>query len=205
MKIAVIGSGNIGGRLASVWASKGHRVYLGTRNPGEERIKRLIAENTSELSAHPISEAAKEASTILLAVPASIAYTVAQQLGDVRGKVIIDAMNAVFRKPEPYGKTSEAIIAATGSDHIVKCFNSIGAENMDNPVYGVTTADMFLCGKYAEDKAVVTKLAEDCGFTVYDIGGLDKEPLTEQLAVLWGSLAFGAGLGRNIAFKILKR
>jgi predicted dinucleotide-binding enzyme len=195
MDIAVIGSGNIGGRLATVWALKGHRVILGTRNPAEEKIKKLIASNPTKISAE----------VILLAVPASNAYAVSKQLGEVKGKVIIDAMNAVFRKPEPYTRTSEAITAATGSDHIVKCFNSVGAENIDNPVYGNDRADMLLCGNYASDKAIVRKLAEDCGFNVYDIGGLDKEPLTEQTALLWASLATGAGLGRNIAFKVLRR
>jgi hypothetical protein len=40
---------------------------------------------------------------------------------------------------------------------------------------------------------------------VYDIGNIEKEAVTENAAVLWGSLASGAGLGRNIAFKVLKR
>jgi predicted dinucleotide-binding enzyme len=205
MNIAVIGSGNIGGRLAAVWASKGHSVFLGTRNAAEEKIKKLIAKFPDKISAHSIEEASRSASVILLAVPASLAHPVSLQLGDVKGKVIIDAMNAVFRKPDPYNATSEAVKAATGSDHIVKCFNSIGAENMDNPIYGNEHADMFLCGNHPEDKTIVKQFAEECGFSVYDIGGLDKEPLTENLALLWGSLAFGGGLGRNIAFKVLRR
>jgi hypothetical protein len=48
-------------------------------------------------------------------------------------------------------------------------------------------------------------LAEDWGFRVFDIGNIGKEAITENAAVLWGSLATGAGLGRNIAFKVLKR
>jgi predicted dinucleotide-binding enzyme len=205
MNIAVIGTGNIGGRLAKVWAAKGHRIFLGTRNLLDVKVVNLVAAHPENISAHSLEDAAQRAEVILLAVPASAAFETAKQLGDMRGKIIIDAMNAVFRKPEPYSRTSEAIIAASGDDHIVKCFNWIGAENMDNPVYGNQVADMILCGNYVKDKAVVRQLAEDCGFNVYDIGDLDKELLTEQGALLWGSLAFGAGLGRNIAFKILKR
>jgi hypothetical protein len=51
----------------------------------------------------------------------------------------------------------------------------------------------------------VKQLAEECGFNVYDIGGLDKEDLTESAAGLWGSLVRNTGLGRKIAFKILRR
>ncbi len=205
MTIAVIGTGNIGGRLAAVWASKGHRVILGTRDPSSEKLRPLIAQYPERITAAPVREAAAASEVILLAVPASSAHAVARELGDVSGKVLIDAMNAVFRKPEPYARTSEAVAAATGSDHIVKCFNSIGAENMDDPHYGDLNADMFLCGNHAKDKQTVRQLAEECGFTVYDVGGLEKEPLLENLAVLWGSLAMGAGLGRNIAFKVLRR
>lgn len=205
MNIAIIGTGNIGGRLAKAWASKDHRIFLGTRNPSEEKIKNIIASNSKNISAHSPHEAARQADIILMALPASAAFEGTKQLGDIKGKLVIDAMNAVFRKPDGYNKTSDAIMAASENDHIVKCFNWIGAENMDNPHYGNEVADMILCGNHVEDKTVVKKLAEDCGFNVYDIGGLDKEPITEQAALLWGSLAFGAGLGRNIAFKILKR
>ena len=205
MNIAIIGTGNIGGRLAKAWANKDHRIFLGTRNPGEEKIKKIIATHPDKITAHSLKEAVGQAAVILVALPASMAFDGTKQLGDIKGKIIIDAMNAVFRKPDGYNGTSEAIMAASGNDHIVKCFNWIGAENMDNPHYGNEVADMILCGNYTEDKSIVKKLAEDCGFNVYDIGGLDKEPITEQAALLWGSLAFGAGLGRNIAFKILKR
>ncbi|NUN69471.1 MAG: NAD(P)-binding domain-containing protein [Bacteroidetes bacterium] len=205
MTIAVIGTGNIGGRLAAVWASNGHRIILGTRDPASEKVRALIAKHPERISAASVLEAAAASSVVLLAVPASTAHAVARELGDVTGKILIDAMNAVFRRPEPYARTSEAIRAASGSDHIVKCFNSVGAENMDDPRYGGQTADMFLCGDHSEDKKVVRTLAEECGFTVYDVGGLEKEPLLENLAALWGSLAMGAGLGRNIAFKVLRR
>jgi predicted dinucleotide-binding enzyme len=205
MNIAVIGTGNIGARLAKVWAGKGHRVFLGTRNVNEEKIVALVGINPTCITAHSPADAAQRADVILLAVPASIAFNAVRELGNVKGKIIIDAMNAVFRKPEPYNKTSEAIIAASGSDHIVKCFNWIGAENMDNPYYGHEVADMVLCGNHSEDKKIVRQLAEDCGFRVFDIGTIEKEAITENAAVLWGSLASGAGLGRNIAFRILKR
>jgi predicted dinucleotide-binding enzyme len=205
MNIAIIGTGNIGGRLARAWANKGHRIFLGTRNIDGEKIATLVASNPTNISSHTTAEAARRADVILLAVPASAAFDTVKQLGNVEGKIFIDAMNAVFRKPEPYTKTSEAIIAASGNDHIVKCFNWIGAENIDNPLYGNDSADMILCGNYAGDKAIVQQLAEDCGFKVYDIGPLDKETVIENGAALWSTLAFGAGLGRNIAFKILKR
>ena len=106
----------------------------------------------------------------MFAVPSSAAYEVAKEIGLTGDVVLIDAMNAVFRKPEPYNRTSEALHAATDSKRIVKCFNWIGAENIDNPHYGDENADMLLCGENLQAKALVKKLAEDCGFRVFDIG-----------------------------------
>ena len=205
MNIAIIGSGNIGGRLAKSWMKKGHRVYLGTRNPLSTAIRSLVMLNEDLISAHAPEVAASKADVILLAVPADAAFEVTKQLGNLDEKIIIDAMNAVFRKPNQFDKTSDAIIAASGNNHVVKAFNMIGAENMDNPDYNGTNADLFICGQYDSDKEVVMKLAQDLGFRPFDIGGLDMETPLEHLALIWGKLAFASGLGRNIAFKVLQR
>ena len=197
MKIAVLGAGNIGGRLAKGWVAAGHDVVVGLRDPQK---------NDSGVRAATLKSACEGAEVVVFAVPATAAYETAKVIGPLPPSVvIIDAMNAVFRKPEPYSKTSEAIIAGCGSDNVVKCFNWIGAENLDDPIYNGVAADMLLCGNRPESKAKVKTLAEVMGFNVFDVGGLDKEGLLEQGAALWGALAYGAGLGRNIAFKILKK
>jgi predicted dinucleotide-binding enzyme len=205
MNIAIIGTGNIGGRLASTWAKAGHRIFLGTRQPLKTEVRNLVESNEELISAHAPEVAASKAEIILLAIPADAAFEVVKQLGNIKGKIIIDAMNAVFRKPDGFYRTSEAILAACANDHIVKAFNMIGAENMDNPHYGMQVADMFICGNYDEDKAIVLQLATDAGFRAFDIGGQQMELPLEHMAMIWGKLAFGAGLGRDIAFKVLQR
>lgn len=205
MNIAVIGTGNIGGGLARAWSRKGHRIFLGTRSPLNKSLRELVAYNEVLISAHAPEVAAKKAEVILLAVPADAAFSVVSKLGDLSEKIIIDAMNAVFRKPNGYQRTSEAIQAAHVDSRIVKAFNMVGAENMNNPKYGETVADMFICGEDNDDKAVVAQLAEDAGFRAFDIGGLEMELPLEHLALIWGKLAYSSGLGREIAFKVLQR
>ncbi|MEX1188311.1 MAG: NAD(P)-binding domain-containing protein [Bacteroidia bacterium] len=205
MNIAVIGTGNIGGGLAKAWMRKGHRIFLGTRNPLSKGVRSLVLLNEDLISAHAPEVAAQKAEIVLLAVPADVTFDVVDQLGNLDGKVIIDAMNAVFNKPQGFYKTSEAILAACGSDHIVKAFNMIGAENMDNPVYGDECADLFICGQHNSDKEKVMQLATDAGFRPFDIGGIEMESALESLASIWGRLAFTTDLGRNIAFKVLQR
>jgi 8-hydroxy-5-deazaflavin:NADPH oxidoreductase len=54
-------------------------------------------------------------------------------------------------------------------------------------------------------KAVVTDLAEDLDFEVVDAGGLIVARFLEPMAMLWINLANVQRLGRNIAFKLVRR
>lgn len=205
MNIAIIGTGNIGGSLAKAWMKNGHQIFLGTRNPLSTAVRGLVHLNEDLISAHAPEVAASKADIILLAVPADAAFKVAKSLGNTDGKIFIDAMNAIFRKPEGFETTYEAVFKGSGNNHIVKAFNMIGAENIDNPIYQNDCADMFICGEFNLDKEIVLQLVKDAGFRGFDIGGIEMEPALEHLALIWGKLAFQAKLGRNIAFKVLER
>jgi 8-hydroxy-5-deazaflavin:NADPH oxidoreductase len=120
--------------------------------------------------------------------------------------VIIDAMNSVRVKPEPFSNTTEALIKLTNCKDIVKCFNATGAENMANPIYNGKGIDMFYAGDSDKAKKVAEQLAKDIGFeNVYNFGGSDKFNLLEQFALGWINLAMMQGYGRSIAFKVLNR
>lgn len=205
MKIAIIGAGNVGGALASGWANAGHEVILGVRNLDDSEIKALVAANKN-MSAKSVSDAAKEAEVILVSVPVAAIKDVAKSLGEVKNKIIIDATNSVFQKPEPYAHGVEAFKALTKCEDVVKCFNSTGFENMANPKYGDTGIDMFVAGSSQKGKAIAQQLAKNLGFAeCYDFGGDDKVALLEQFALCWINLAIMQKHGRGLAFKILKR
>lgn len=205
MKIAIIGAGNVGTALAAGWAKAGHEVILGVRNRDDSEIKALVAANKN-MRAKSVGEAAKEAEVILVSVPVAAINDVAKSLGELKNKIIIDATNAVFQKPEPYAHGVEAFKALTKCEDVVKCFNSTGFENMSNPKYGDTGIDMFVAGNSAKGKAVAAQLARDLGFAeCYDFGGDDKIALLEQFALAWINLAIMQKHGRGMAFKIIKR
>lgn len=88
----------------------------------------------------------------------------------------------------------------------MKCFNSTGFENMDDPLYGEQAINMFVAGDSQKGKKVATQLAKDIGFAeCYDFGGDDKIDSLEQLVLAWINLAIFQKMGGNLAFKILKR
>ncbi len=205
MKIAIIGTGNVGGALATSWAQRGHEVLLGVKDQQHFKGQALTANPNTRV--YPIAQAVAQAEAILLATPAVAAAEVAESLGDTTGKVIIDAMNIVMgRGPAGFANTADAILAHTATRDVVKCFNTTGYNNMENPRYGDWAADMFMAGDSVRGKALARQLALDAGFAAcYDIGGNDRFTLLEQFAFFWINLAMFQGEGREIAFKLLKR
>ena len=205
MKIAIIGTGNVGGALATKWAAKGHEINLGVRDTADFKGKELL--NNPNTRAYSIAEAVQRSEVVLLSTPAPLAADVARSLGDTTGKVIIDAMNIVMgRGPQGYANTAQAVLDNTSTRDVVKCFNTTGYNNMANPVYDGVAIDLFVAGDSAHGKAIARQLALDAGFgECYDVGGNDKFGLMEQFAWFWINLAMFQGQGREIGFKLLRR
>lgn len=206
MKIAIIGSGNVGGALAKKWIKAGHTVLVGARFPLSDKNLKLATEIGEDRFAS-VPLAVQQAEVILLSTPATAVVEVVRSLGNTTGKIIIDAMNIVMgRGPQGYAHTTDAILDNTATRDVVKCFNTTGFNNMANPQYGDMALDLFVAGDSEKGKAAAIQLAHDAGFAeCYSIGGNDKFALMEQFAWFWINLAMFQGQGREIGFKLLKR
>jgi len=205
MKIAIIGAGNVGGALALGWIKSGHEITIGARDMKSDKVTKVTSQNSS-IKVKSIDEAALEAEVILIAASPAAVGEIAKQLGNVKDKVIIDAMNSISSKPAGFNNTFEALQSLTNCKNVTKCFNSTGFENMADPKYGNTSVDMFMAGSSIKGKQVAAHLAKDAGFAeCYDFGGDDKVALLEQFALAWINLAIFQKQGRNIAMKVIKR
>src|SRR5690606_15390425 len=69
VKIAVLGTGNVGGTLGKRWAQAGHQVLFGSRDPASEKVQKLIAETGHGARAVSPAEAAQASDVILLSTP----------------------------------------------------------------------------------------------------------------------------------------
>lgn len=205
MKIAIIGTGNVGMALAAKWKKSGHEIFLGVRNITDFKGKEIL--NDPGFTVQLIHEAVSNASVILLATPATATIEVVQNLGNTSGKIIIDAMNIIMGKgPEGYLNTTDAVLANTATRDVVKCFNTTGFNNMADTIYNNTALDMFVAGDSEAAKSIAIQLSVDAGFeSCFDVGGNDKFTLMEQFAWFWINLAMFQGQGREIGFKLLKR
>jgi predicted dinucleotide-binding enzyme len=207
MEITIIGYGSVGSTLARSWTAAGHEVTVGAYHPDDPRARELAAQGITVV---PVPESLADPGVVLLATPAHVAIEVADQIGDAMGDpgrtIFIDATNTVSRRPEPYVTAADALVDRLGTGHVVKCFNTTGAENMDDPGYGDTALDMFVAGDSDRAKEVAAGLSADAGFaTCYDVGDSSYFISLEQMARIWINLAHGKGHGRGIGFKVLQR
>ncbi|MEI7585035.1 NAD(P)-binding domain-containing protein [Runella sp.] len=176
---------------------------MGVRDSQSPKVQQLL-KTAPEIISASITDAVSQSDVVLISTPSNAVFDIISQLGDVTGKVIIDATNTMRGKPAPYESVYQALTDKTNAD-VVKCFKSTGFVNLQNPVYGSEGIDMFMAGDSPKAKEVAVQLAKDAGFgSCLDFGTGDKVALLEQIAVIWVNLCMAQGEW-NLAFKVLKR
>ena len=187
MRIAVIGAGNIGRTLGSKWAAAGHEVVYGVRSPG--------AADTAS-----VADAVARAEVVALAIPGAAAKDVLAALGQaLAGKVVIDATNDV----EGAGKLHALDELADGA-HPVRAFNTLGWENFADPQIDGVTIDLLYAAEEGVAKDTAEALIRDVGLEPVWVGGVDAFDVVDSVTRLWFTLALQRGLGRRLAFKVLR-
>lgn len=212
MKIAIIGAGNVGGALGANWAKKGHDIVFGVRDPKAEKTQALLKTIGGKATAVTAAEAAASADIIVLSTPWPATETAIRSMGNLKGKVILDATNPLTRGPD--GIALEIGHAISGGEKVkgwaagasvFKTLNTTGFGNMANPEFEGVKSVMFVAGDDTANKPKVMKLVGDLGFDVIDAGPLRNARLLEAHAMLWIDLALVRGQGRDFAFGILRR
>jgi 8-hydroxy-5-deazaflavin:NADPH oxidoreductase len=188
MKIAVIGSGNIGANAARLFIRAGHDVVLSNSRDGQG-LEALVAELGAKARAATIAEAAHFGEVVLLAIPFGKFRTLPERAFD--GKVVIDAGNYY---PERDGKfaeidndettSSELMSAHLKGARLVKGFNTIWFKHLASQ--GDTSRALedrraiFIAGDDSEAKEIVARLIEEIGFAAVDNGFLREGGRSQQ-------------------------
>lgn len=192
MKIGIVGSGNIGGTLGRHWAEVGHQVMFSSRHP--ETLQPMA--DAVEAQTGIVEEAAKFGDVILLAIPFGKVPDVAQQVGALDGKILIDAGNPY---PQRDGEVAQQVIdnpsqTATGyvaaqfpGAKTIKAFNSIYFKVLEEKAFrsGSDRIAAQVCGDEAQAKSIVMQIIEEIGFAPQDIGDLSSGTLFEPGAPLY--------------------
>jgi len=213
MKLAIIGAGNVGGTLGTAWAQKaGHEIFFGVRNPASEKTQVLVGRLGGKARAGSPAEAAAFGDFIVLTTPWPAAEAAIRSLGDLNGRIVLDATNPLAMGPDGLGleighsiSAGEKVQGWAKGASVFKTLNTTGFGNMADPVFHGVKSVMFVAGDDAANKPRVIDLVAALGFDVVDAGPLRNARLLEAHAMLWIELALKRGLGRDWAFARVKR
>jgi predicted dinucleotide-binding enzyme len=192
VRIAVIGTGFIGGILGRALARSGHEVAFGSRHPDDRSLA-----GDSGASVRSIADALAGADAVILALPgAAVGELVRDHEAALAGKLVIDATNQMG---SPVANSRAAL---PGSVRYARAFNTLGGENMEQPQFADGPADMFFSAAEADRETVETVISGVGLRPVYV--GADQEALVDALFQLWIQLALRQGRGRRLAFRLLQ-
>ncbi len=214
MRIAILGTGDVGRALGKGLAGLGHEVKMGSRDPNNPKAKAWAAEAGPSVSVGDFANAARFAEMVVLATLWSGTENALRLAGqeNLAGKVLIDATNPLTFTP---GAPPALALGHTDSGGeqvqrwapgalVVKAFNIVGNAHMVNPQFPGGPPDMFICGNDAGAKSAVTGILTGFGWNSIDIGSIEGSRLLEPLCILW----VGYGMRTNSwnhAFKLLRK
>jgi predicted dinucleotide-binding enzyme len=193
MKIGVIGSGNIGSTVGTLWVKAGHQVLFSSRNPAN--LKSLVDGLGPLARAGMVSEALSFGDVVLLGVP----YGAYPQLGkdygkQFVGKIVLDAGNAVVARDGEIGKQARADgVALTSAKllagaRIVRAFNIMNFRKVASLAHRPPPRlAMPIAGDDPQALKVAAGLVRDAGFDPVEVGGLQRSKLFEQGGPLYGA------------------
>lgn len=192
MKIGIIGSGNIGSTLGTLWVKAGHQVLFSSRHP--ENLKQLVDGLGPLARAGTVSEAIAFGDAILIAVPYGSMPQIARDYAkDLAGKIVMDTGNAVLARDgeiakeareKGVGLTTQRLLPGA---RVVRVFNTLGVSRLrSNANRPEGRIGIPMAGDDQEALKVASGLVRDAGFDPAVLGGLDRSRLFEQTNPLYG-------------------
>ncbi len=201
-RVGVIGSGQVGRALAAGFASHGHEVTIGTRNPEDnDELQAWAAQHDGVAIGH-FAAAAEAGEIVVLATRGTAVEQAIQAAGPQHfaGKVVIDATNPLA--PDPTGAPGlavghtdsggETVQRVLPDAHVVKAFNTVNNALMVDPGFD-PRRPMFIAGNDANAKATVAEILDDFGWDAFDVGGIEQSRQLESLVLLWVAVGRATG------------
>ena len=193
--IAIIGTGSVATALGPAFASFGHEIVYGSRDPNRESVRSLVVLTGGSASATTPAEAAADADVVVLAVPWNAVEAVVASLGDLSDKIVIDPTNPRIvgddglRDYAVETSNGELIQGWAPNAKVVKAFNTMGWETMLDPGASGGPVTVPLVGNDSDAKAFVAELARGLGLEPIDLGPIRYAHARESLYLLWGNAA----------------
>jgi predicted dinucleotide-binding enzyme len=210
MRVGILGSGLMGGKLGTLFARAGHEVVFSYAR-SRKKLDELARDAEANARAGTPAEAAKDADALLLAVHWSRVDDVLKQTDNLSGKVILNCSLPMNED------NTELIVAHTSSGaeelaqkvpeaRVVSAFGTVPSEVL----FSVFEArrrkparpSLLHCGDDADAKEEAAGLIGDVGFNPVDAGPLRIARYIEPFALLVGQLAYEGKGGPELAYRL---
>ena len=201
--VAIIGTGNIGSRLAAAFAAGGQDFLLAGRD--QEAARKVAADLDGHADVVSVDEAVERADVLVFAVwPDAFRQLIAQYGARLAGKVIVDPSNPVgpdgaggYRKVIGEQESSGQILAGLlpAGARLVKAFGTLSADSLS--AAGRREPERAVLFYAADDDAAgeeVADLIRIAGYEPVLVGGLDQSIRLE----VFGDLHELGALGRVV-------
>jgi 8-hydroxy-5-deazaflavin:NADPH oxidoreductase len=208
MRVGILGSGLMGGKLGTILARAGHEVVFSyARTP--DKLDRLAREAGGKARAGTPHEAARRADVLLLAVHWSRVGDVLGQAGEVSGKVLVTCslpMNEDDSELVIAGSSSgaEELARSLPGTPVVSAFNTVPSEVLFD-VYAARRRSkrpsVVYCSDDGRAKRVAAALIRDVGFDPVNAGPLRTARYTEPFSLLVARLAYEEKGGPRLAYR----
>ena len=212
-RVGVLGTGEVGRRLATGFRSRGHDVMIGSRDPGKPELREWLSGDGAGIDVGTFAQAAEHGQLLVLAVLGNGAEAAIAAAGpeNFSGKVVIDAMN-----PLDFSGGFPPKLSITGDDSlgervqrtladakVVKAFNTIGNPYFVDPKFSDGKPTMLIAGEDEAAKRTVGDVLADFGWSdTVDIGGIEGSRELEAICIAWVKIG-GVRGSWDHGFKVL--
>lgn len=208
MRIGILGSGLMGGKLGTIFARGGHDVVF-SYSRSEKKLQSLARQAGARARAGTPAEAARDAEVMVLAVHWSRVDDVLRQAGNLAGKIVVTCslpMNA---------DDTDLVVAHTSSGaeelakrlpgaRVVAAFGTVPSEVLfavHKKRRRKKRPSLVYIGDDARAKKIVAQLIDDVGFEPIDAGPLHIARYSEPFTLLVARLAYEGANGPALAYR----
>ncbi|HEX6943996.1 MAG TPA: NADPH-dependent F420 reductase [Gemmatimonadaceae bacterium] len=208
MRIGILGSGLMGGKLGTLFAKAGHDVVFSYAH-SDAKLQRLAQEAGKKARAGTPRKAAEDADVVLLAVHWSRVDDVLEQAGDLSGKIIISCTLPMSRDDTALvvahtTSGAEGIARKKRKARVVSAFSTAPSEVLFD-VFAKrkrkSRPSMVFCGDDWRAKKVAAGLIRQLGFDPVDVGPLETARFIEPASLLIAKIAYDGDAGPAVAYR----
>jgi len=207
MRIGILGSGLLGGKLGTIFARAGHDVVF-SYSRSERKLERLARQAGKKARAGSPGEAARASDVLLLAVHWSRVDDVLEQTGPLRGKVVINCCLPMSADDKAFvvahtNSGAEVLAKRFRGAHLVSAFGTIPSEVLFSVFASRRRSKrptLIYYGDDASAKKVAARLIRDVGFEPVDAGPLKVARYAEPFTLLIAQLAYNIGRSSKLAY-----